>query len=666
MLRKFIEKFSKTVFSLVFILALASCFDLSQEKEGTIIICIGSSQSRDVMYPPDPATRNLLTHHITVTGFGDTQKQTLTSGRTTASFSVAPGLWNIKVDAYYENDHYATGSRSVDINAGQTDTITIRMSQVTSKDEDKDGDAEKEYPPDGIWDINISGQNATVIVAGNHYTFSGAGYTDSGTFFLNGNVGTLYSEGWSQSIGTATLTSNTTMILSLHSPSYITGTYNGVKRGGSGSGDDGGAGTPGLAYELINGGTAYRVRKGIVTSGRVIIPATYNGLPVTEIGSSPDGDETNAYSIGAFSDTSITGVTIPTGVTSIGDNAFSQCSNLTDVSISASVTFIGSNAFSCSGLTSITIPASVTTIDYSAFAVCTDLTGITVAANNPNYASEDGILYNKAKTTLIQAPGGVDTVTIPASVTTIGFFAFAGDEIFPVALTTVNFAAGSQLKTIDTGAFYYCTNLKSITIPTSVTTIGSQAFMYSGLTSITIPPNVTTIGSIAFGRCPSLTGTITIPASVTSIDHWAFENCDSLTALTVAADNPNYASEDGLLYDKTKDTLIQVPGGRSGTITIPTGVTTIDHDAFAVCTKLTNILIPASVTSIKSGAFAGCTGLTSITIPASVATMGGWAFNSWRNTQTINIQGKSSQAEADAAWGTDWRLQCGAIINYVQ
>jgi len=193
----------------------------------------------------------------------------------------------------------------------------------------------------------------------------------------------------------------------------------------------GNSGTPGLAYELINGGTAYRVRKGSVTGGAVVIPATYNGLPVREIGSADD----NGNSL-AFYNTSITGITIPESVTTIGQLAF----------------------YSCASLTSITIPNSVTSIGYSAFIYCIGLTSITVAANNPYYAGEGGILYNKAKTTLIAYPSASGNVTtIPNSVTSIDNYAFLTNH-----------------------------NITAITIPASVTSIGSYAFDHcSNLTSFT-------------------------------------------------------------------------------------------------------------------------------------------------------------------------------------
>ena len=88
------------------------------------------------------------------------------------------------------------------------------------------------YDPSGTWDFTISGQSATVTITGNNWVFDGPGttYDDTGTFTKNGNVATLSSNAWGATIGTATITSNTTMTMTLRSPSLITGTYTGTKR----------------------------------------------------------------------------------------------------------------------------------------------------------------------------------------------------------------------------------------------------------------------------------------------------------------------------------------------------------------------------------------------------------------------------------------------------
>ena len=287
--------------------------------------------------------------------------------------------------------------------------------------------------------------------------------------------------------------------------------------------------TEGLSYELNKEGTGYTVSGiGTATDTDIVIPSEYKGLPVT----------------------------------SIGDWAFHSCTSLTSIDIPDSVTSIGDYAFAyCDSLTSVTIGNGVTSIGNGAFYWCDSLTSIIVDQNNTAYASIDGNLYNKDKTTLIQyATGNTATeFTIPDSVTSIGDWAFAWCD----SLTSVTI--GNGVTSIGNSAFYNCTSLTSITvdenntayasidgnlynkdkttliqyaigktateftIPDSVTSIGSYAFARcDSLTSIVIPDSVTVIGDRAFAWCDSLTS-IVIPDSVTSIGDWAFDDCTSLT-----------------------------------------------------------------------------------------------------------------------------------------
>ncbi len=343
-------------------------------------------------------------------------------------------------------------------------------------------------------------------------------------------------------------------------------------------------------YCSLNGIVYHKSKTSIIAcsgslKGTIAIPDS-----VTEIGSSAFSgctgltsitipDSVTKIKLGAFSGcTGLTSINIPDSVTEIGRGAFSGCTGLTSINIPKSVTGIGMNAFSgCTGLTSINIPKSVTVIGTSAFSGCTGLTSITIP---------DSVSYIKSDA--FRGCTGLTGIIIPDSVTKIESYAFSG-----------------------------CTSLISINIPDSVTTIEHHTFFgCTDLTSINIPNSVTEIKHGTFQNCTSLTS-INIPESVTQIGRYAFDGCKNIL-ITVSPANKYYCSQDGIVYDKSKNTIIACSGSLKGTIAISDSVTKIGSYAFSGCTGLTRITIPDSVTYIEDGAFKGCTGLTSINISASV------------------------------------------------
>ena len=256
---------------------------------------------------------------------------------------------------------------------------------------------------------------------------------------------------------------------------------------------------------------------------------------------------------------------------------------------------------------------------------------------------------------------------------TVNFNIYRGDITIPESVEYEGITY--SVTSIGADAFYYCTGLKSVTIPNSVKTIGESAFNgCKNLSSVTIANGVTSIGVAAFQLCTSLTS-LTIPNSVTAIAEGAFQGCSGLQSIVVDKGNTVYDSrEDCNALIKTSDnklitgcmnttipnsvtvisswafflcdglTSINIPNSVTGieqsafwgcknlvSINIPNSVTEIEEQTFALCEALTSVTIPNSVTTIGDQAFSGCIGLTSVTIGSKVKTIGSLAFTDCLN-----------------------------------
>jgi len=366
---------------------------------------------------------------------------------------------------------------------------------------------------------------------------------------------------------------------------------------------------------------------------------------------------------------SLTGVTIPETVTNIQSMAFEGCSSLESIVIPAGVTEIGIYAFEgCASLTEITIPAAVKSIGAEAFSNCYGLTKITVAEGNENYCSDEkGVLFNKDKTILIQAPGGLTgSYVIPNGVTNVENGAFAGcaslaEIIVPASVTALNsFNTFGSCTSLERIIVYgdnpnYMNDESGVLYNKDKTALIEAPRKLKG--SYVIPEGVNRIYNCAFENCDALTD-VTIPASVTSIDYSAFGGCENLTAIKVHEDNPNYSNdESGALYRKGIISLEQVPGGLSGSYTVLDGTDSISLFAFLDCDKLTEINLPDSITYIGDHAFKGCTGITEITIPGSVEIIEDYAFMNCKNLKTIKFLG-------DAPSINDYTFETVTAIGY--
>lgn len=364
-------------------------------------------------------------------------------------------------------------------------------------------------------------------------------------------------------------------------------------------------------------------------------------------------------------------ITVSKNLTRIGDSAFYGCDSLASITMCNGITSIGASAFrNCSSLTSIIIPGSVTNLGDHLFIGCAGLTSIAVDTNNQYYSSgEDGVLFNKDKTTLIQYPIGntktsylvpdsvvsineqsfsgcnnLTSITIPDSVTSIGVLAFRNtgyynntnnweNDVLYIGkhlIEAQNTISGSYeikegILNIADSAFSNCTGLTSITIPNSVINIGNSAFYCcDSLTSITIPDSVISIGDSSFSNCDNLIN-VTFGNSLTSMGDFLFYACSTLESVII----PDSVISMG------ESTFYHCSGLTSATI--GNGVTKISDSAFLGCHSLTNLTIGNGVTSIGNSAFYYCDSLTSITIPNSVKSIGSNAFEDCINLMNITI-----------------------------
>ena len=264
------------------------------------------------------------------------------------------------------------------------------------------------------------------------------------------------------------------------------------------------------------------------------------------------------------------------------------------------VTAISSAALrNCVKLTDIFIPAGVAKLNGGHFTGLSTLSAIHVAQDHPTLSAEGGVLFDKAGKTLLYCPES----------------AFIGEEYkVPVGVTTI---AG--------GAFRF-SNLKAITLPDSVQTIGPLAFFWSPvLAHINIPDRVTSIGTAAFYFCRALTS-ISIPRGVTVIEDHLFDQCEALQSVKL----PGTITRIGNMAFASCISLTDFD--------IPASVTSIGKQAFSSNARLTSITIPNGLEVIEPYTFIECRSLTEITIPGSVRRIGEMAFHSCRSLERIVVQ----------------------------
>ena len=275
----------------------------------------------------------------------------------------------------------------------------------------------------------------------------------------------------------------------------------------------------------------------------------------------------------------------------------------------------------------------------------------------------------------------LEKIVLPESLIKIGVASFVN------CTSLNNITIPNSVQEIGGACFQVCTSLKNITLPDNMQQIPEYTFyLCTNLENITVPNSVTTIGEAAFMGCVNLKN-INIPSSVSNIGAMAFMVCDRIENIEVDANNPNYSSINGSLFDKTGETLIQYALGKTDkSYTIPQGVKTIKLGAFLNYGKfllgdfngtdgiefnttgkisdLTEVIIPETVNTIENGAFAYLENVKEITIPSSVTTMGAGNFEGWTSSQTIHVP-FSSEDSRPSGWEAEWNVG-EAQIDYLQ
>ena len=325
----------------------------------------------------------------------------------------------------------------------------------------------------------------------------------------------------------------------------------------------------------------------------------------------------------------------------IGSRMFYGCSSLTSITLPECVDSIGENAFyGCDNLTFVKVKrATPFNIDENTFPTRTNIPLYVPLGSGELYRTAD---YWKEFKEIIEVENIDDYVqgeifTFPVDLDT-------GEKVLMTFKVTDAVKKTVQVGVGDSAAIVTST-VGGLIIPDkvngyTVTNIGSYAFYYcSNLTSVSIPNTVKTIGNRAFYVCSGLTS-LYIPANVTNIEDRAFAYCSGFETIEVEAGNKYYDSRNScnaLIQTKTNTLLI----GCQNSL-IPNSVTIIADGAFRGCTELESIEIPEGVTKIGTSSFRGCIGLKSVTLPSTITSIGTWAFSAFDKvynltTVTVNM-----------------------------
>ncbi len=411
----------------------------------------------------------------------------------------------------------------------------------------------------------------------------------------------------------------------------------------------------------------------------ITIPETIDGKPVTSIGDFAFEGQSRLRQINlptglkhiglnAFYDChNLTEISIPEGVTSIGANAFYNNVRLSSVIFSnnAKLTSVGDFAFAHTGLSRFELPASLISVNGSAFYGSTGLKAITVQEGNTAFRSENGVLFDTTGNTLVAYPAGLNkTYAVPASVQTVGYYAFAYAKLKSVDLSSVTSIGGAAFEfaalesvtipnsviSLGQSAFAYNFNLRTVTLGTGLSAIPQGCFTYAPITHITIPSNVQSIGMAAFADTSLNTVTFEENSKLIEIGSTAFYGLNLKTV--VFPDSLTYIGEEAFAWNFG---LTSITFGENSSLQI------IDKKAFVCDTALTSVALPKNLRQIGDYAFLN-TRLETVALPASLTMLGEGAFAACHSLESITVEeGNTVYKDLD---GVVYSIDGTSIVAY--
>ena len=350
----------------------------------------------------------------------------------------------------------------------------------------------------------------------------------------------------------------------------------------------------------------------------------------------------NSYT-GSSSSVSIPAAVEGKSVSTIGAGAFANNFRLENVSLPSSLKSIGDFAFkNCSHLVSLILPASLTSYGIGVTAACTSLTGFSLASSNTAFFSDGLGLYNQDATTLYDFADGLatsTTYTIAATATAIAPYAFFGCT----RLNTLNLP--SSLKTLGASCFAQMNRLTSLTLPEGISLLPESALAFdSRLNKLTLPSSLKSIAPLALSACQALkslslpegltslgdlcfSGMLTLdnlnlPDSLTSLGEEVFLNDAKLKTITLSSTNSHFSFDGFGLYDKEQTTLITFCQGSGTAYNAPVSLKKVRHHAFYNATLLSSLTLNEGLLNLEESSLSLLLALTSLSLPKSLTSLG--------------------------------------------